>query len=103
MALYLLSLCLVSTEAQSYPIHIQAANCLYLARRLFNEKPFWPTYTREVCGLEEHDLGMARLIAYKYVNIVNKSVHSLSKYQAVIEKFTAQKYSQVALYIPCRQ
>jgi hypothetical protein len=45
LALYLLQICLLSTTMQEYSIDQVACSCLYLARRLLNQVPYWPNYT----------------------------------------------------------
>ena len=72
MANYLLHICIMSVSAQQYPIQLQAATCLYIARRLFDEKPFWPAFLIEITSCEEVSLQKpGKGIATKYVGLVN--------------------------------
>lgn len=104
LALYLLHICLISCQIQSRaPYKLQASSCLYLARRLLQKKPAWPSYTSEVSQLPEEELrSTARLIAGKYVSIVEEDLNSTKKYFEVIVKFSLEEYGKIAEFVPYR-
>ena len=70
---------------------------------MLQKKPAWPTYTAEVSQLTEDELRpIARLIAGKYVSIVEEDLNSRKKYFEVIVKFSLYEYGKIAEFVPYR-